>query len=227
MSTDVLTRLKEARAQSQSGDSSSPFFFVKTDEKALVRILRNHDQMVVIRGHRKFDEITRRYMHNVCAKEFDLPCQLCLDAAGDWKLKAQDFFYQVVYCHKKVDADGQAREVAQLLYLEMPAYDGVLAGLDALYWAEDEGSRDITQCDYVISKIGTGNKSKYSVVARKNAPMALPADLMLPTDEKIRSDVELARPSKPVDDGVALGDLQINKADTSFMPDEFGGDDDF
>lgn len=195
---DALTRLKEARAQSKN--SSSPFFFLKAGEKALVRVLRDFDEMTAIRSHRKYDETQRKYIHHVCAQEYGHSCQTCLDAKEDRKLKVQDFFYLPCYVHKKISADGQTREVEQQMLFEMASYDGILAGLDGIFYAEDNvKGGDITTSDLAISRIGEGNTSKYTVVARRGAPLALPAGCSIPDDEAIRSDVELAHPMRAID----------------------------
>jgi hypothetical protein len=211
---DVLTRLKEARAQAQS--STSPFFFLKAGEKALVRLLRDYDEMVAISSHRKFDETARKYIHHVCASEYNQQCQVCLDAKLDWKLKAQDFFYLPCYVHKKVGADGLTREIAQPFLLEMASYDGILAGLGGIFEAEDNVKGTITNCDLVIQRIGEGNKAKYTVVARRGTPAPLPSGTVSPDNETIRSDVEIAHPMLMVETEVASVDEFADLADVPF-----------
>jgi len=198
---DVLARLKAARMQSQSS-TSSKFFWIKDGEKALVRVLRNHQDMVAIRSHRRYNADLRKYdIHAVCAKEFDQECQYCLDAQKEWKLKVKDMFYQPVYVHTKVGEDGQPREINQLLYLEMPDSDGILAGLEGLYYAEDDPkARDITKCDLVISRVKAGGKSIYSVTARHSAPLPLPNDITVPDASTITADVEGVHQMKVIEE---------------------------
>lgn len=222
---DALTRLKEARVQSQSS-TSSKFFWLKDGEKALVRVLRNHNEMVAIRSHRRYNDALRKYdLHAVCAAEFDVPCQYCLDAQNEWKLKAKDMFYQPVYVHKKIGTDGQTRDINALLYLEMADSDGILAGLEGIYYAEDDPkARDITNCDFVISRVGAGSKGKYTVVARKGSPLPFPNDITFPDADQIRSDVAQARPIKVVEteEGkVAVPDFVKDDPFLPDYPDEF------
>ena len=222
---DVLTRLQQARAQSQS--STSLFFFLKAGEKAMLRCLRDFDQMVAISSHRRYDEATRRYDHAVCAKEYGHECEVCeaYNAnKSDWKLKPRDLFYLPIYLHKKITADKQTREVGQMLYLEMSSMDGILAGLGSLFFSEDNVKGDITNADLVIERIGEGAQSKYTVVARRTQPAPLPADLVIPTEEKIKSDVESQHPIRIIEtDDAPSPNPDIIAADPFKTVDEFDG----
>lgn len=188
---DALTRIREARAQLKS--SSSKFFFMKDGETAHVHVMRNLDDMCVVNIHRgKYDAEKKRFEpFAVCAQEFGKECVHCADK----NLTPIPFCYLPIYVHKKIGADGQERKLESLLYLEMHPSDGILIGLEA---AAEEG--DLTECDFVIRRFGSGSATKYTVNPRRGSPASLSNDITIPTDELIRSDVEIDHPMLAVID---------------------------
>lgn len=201
------------RAQAQTGGFAPFFFSIKDGERALIRPLLNINQYVMLRFHEKFNQATKKYdVSAVCAADFGHDCQHCKDAqGGDKKLNAQKRFYLPIYIHSALKKDPAGQKWAQLTYtdqegneqqvkgvriLEMKASSSILADLVAAYNTAD--SHDITLYDFVIARKGSGLDTEYTTTLSPNAPRALPDDLPKISRDRIKSDVEFARPMKAV-----------------------------
>ncbi len=219
------------RAAEKSGGFAPFFFSIRDGERALVRPLLNMRDYVMLRFHEKFNSATKKYdVSAVCAADFGQECQHCKDAATDKKLSAQNRFYLPVYIHGALKQDPITKKWAPLTYtdqegneqpvkgvriLEMKPSSSILSALVGAYNTAD--THNITLYDFVIERKGAQLDTTYTTTLSPNAPRALPDDLSKQSRERIKSDVEIARPMRAV--GAPVVSASNGKVEDSGIPD--------
>lgn len=208
---DPMALLEDEMNKAENRGGFAPFFFaLKDGEKALIRPLLNMNQYVAVHFHEFFNPATKKYdVSTVCAEDYGQKCQHCIDAVANKKLAGQRRFYLPVYVHAILklvgkewvpvtytNADGAEQPSKGVRLLELKASSSILSDLVAAYHEDD--SHDITRFDFVIARKGIQLDTTYTVTLKPQA-RPLPDDLPKQSQEKIKSDIELARPMLTAD----------------------------
>lgn len=215
---DPMEEFEAEFQQARERNTSVPFFFsLKDGDKAQVRLLLNFPQNVRMDYHEYYNKPEQRWdANNVCAKALEQECFYCdlAKTSKDWHYKAQRHIYLPVYVHwvRRLQADrtwgpvtykqdGEELTVCGVRMLDMKFSSTILVDLKDVYTedADNPAARDITRYDFMIQRRGSGLETRYTVNAKSGAPLPLPIDLPLYTQELVAKQIIEQRPIKTVD----------------------------
>lgn len=206
---EIDEQLAQASAPRPTGNKRPVFLFFKPGHKALIRPLATLSQSVVMMKHDKFNADPKLKVAAICAKEEDHDCKYCQDVENDKKLEAKKRFFLPVYVYKVVDETGKTvtykekdesgeeteKPVAGVRVLELSGF-GVIG--DVLKWfrefMKDEDNCSITECDFSISQVGSGQTKTFTVMPKQPRPMADHIKKVIPTQDRVRERVLEAIP---------------------------------
>lgn len=192
MQRDAEQRRTAAREGGKSYVSNS-IVLLADGQRALVRPLYNMDGVIVVPMHDKFKntdvslssrtDVSGRTIaapiSAVCASEFGKPCMLCSNAKEN-KLEARNECFIPVYLFAIKDAsgdsvtftspEGEAKPVKGFRMLRCKQGSPILSQLMSVFKDADYG-RDITGCDFLISRKGSQLDTTYSCTPKPPKPM--------------------------------------------------------
>lgn len=217
---------KAAKEQGKSFDNF--FFFLREDEKAVVRPLMNIPQVTQteLAYHEMFDRTAGKMVaDNVCAAPFGMKCKLCEQAQAEKKLKATPRVFLPVYVHgiwkrdlagelvavTAKDEAGKDVPVRGIRMLKLKLGSAILDDLKTVYYDSDDEprKRSITTSDFSIERLGNGLDTRYVTNLRKKV---LPITEQLPayTVERVVSDVRLHKEEQAIE-----GQTEVDPADVA------------
>jgi hypothetical protein len=204
---------QKQKAAKESKSFDSFYFFLKEDEKAVVRPLLNIPQVTLTETlyHEMFDRATGKMVaDNVCAQPFGRPCKLCQQATAEKKLKATPRVFLPVYVHgvwkrdlmgelvavTAKDESGVEKPIRGIRFLKLKLGSTILDDLKVVYYDSDE--RSICTSDFSIERLGSGLDTRYPTNLRKKV-LPLPEGLPVYSVERVISDVRLHREEQAED----------------------------
>lgn len=165
---DPMAFLNEEMNKEPEKTNFKPFFFALNDgEKALVSVLLNLPDYVLVDKHETWNNTTKKYdARAICAADLDLDCQYCIDAKDNKKLQSSNRWVLPVYVHevwKLVDAkqnayervtykdqEGNTHPVQGFRLLEMKRTSSILKSINDEY--NDHDLHDIRMLSFVIRR---------------------------------------------------------------------------
>ncbi len=167
---DPMAFLNEEMNKEPEKTNYKPFFFALNDgEKALVSVLLNLPNYVLVDKHELWNNNTKKYdARAICAADLDLDCQHCIDAhaSNNKKLQSSNRWVLPAYVHevwklvdpkqnayKRVtytDQEGNTHNVQGFRLLEMKRTSSILKSLNDEY--NDAEDHDITKLSFVIRR---------------------------------------------------------------------------
>lgn len=234
--TNVLDLMdsETKRASERASGAFVPTFLRLTDgQKARISPLFNLTQCVVMAVHNQYNAADPKQSINaICGLEVGNECLHCEAVPNNKKLSAGTVFFLPVYVstlEQKNDAgiyvpvtyekDGQTCEVNGLRILELKAFGTVsiiMQTLRGLY--ADDDRHDIRQYGLIVERIGSGQKTNYTVLPK--GPRAMPdvAKALIPTPEKVREMVLAALPPATVISSApaATSSSKVSEKDNDF-----------
>jgi hypothetical protein len=218
-------QIKKAKESPAGGSYKPTFLLLKNGHKALIRPLFNLDAVVVMSMHNKFNQAEPKQSINAtCARELDKKCKYCDQVASDKKLAAGVSFMLPVFVYgitdgegKPVtykDADGQEVAVSGIRILELKSFGAISTVLSWLreYFAEcrkDDETYSLTSQDFSITRVGEGQKTDYTVLAK--APKPFTRNVSAITAERVRERVIEACPPVVLEDASATAVVENAK----------------
>jgi len=183
---DPMALLEEEMNKAPESGLKPFFFSIKSGEKALIRPLMNMNEYVLVNKHELFDNGSKKFVARaICAKDLELECQYCLDAANNKKLTADKRFILPIYVHAVVnvetglpvtykDQDGNEQEVKGVRLLEMKRSSSILKDLVGAYNESD--THNITENDFVIRRKGEALETEYTVTPKAPSKFTISPD---------------------------------------------------
>ena len=187
---DPMAFLNEEMNKEPEKTNFKPFFFALNDgEKALVTVLLNLPDYVLVDKHEYYDNTTKKYVARaICASDVELECQHCIDAQFNKKLQSSNRFILPVYVHevwKLVDVkqnayerviykdqEGNTHNVQGFRLLEMKRTSSILKSLKDEY--NDHDLHDIRMLSFVIRRENVDGdilKTQYRVSSKVARPI--------------------------------------------------------